>query len=88
MWASKLQQHSALSFADKATYAGYNDVDVHYIRCTNDGSLPAEGTKRILAVIQESSGKKPTVHELAAGHYPHLSKPDELTHLIKKILNL
>ena len=82
-----MKSQSAASFAERATYPGYNDVDVHYIKCTDDQVLRAEPTQRILGVIEESSGKVPIMHEFASGHCPPMSKPADLAKFVKQIVD-
>ena len=86
VWAAKHHQQSVSSFDERATYAGYNDVEVLYVRCTDDQCLPAEATKRVLGLIEQSSGKSPEVFEFASGHNPHISKPRELAEFVRSIL--
>ena len=85
--AKMMQQQSTASFSERATYAGYNDVDVHYIRCEKDMCLPQEAQERILGIIEQSSGKAPTVHRIASGHFPTHSRPEELAEMIKDIVD-
>ena len=84
--AAQMQQQSAASFAERATYAGYNDVEVLYVQCMEDETLPPEGTKRILGVIGESCGTTPRVYQFAGGHCSMMSKPEQCARLVKDIL--
>lgn len=85
-WAMKMSSHSLPSFKEKLRYAGYNDVEVHYVFCENDKIIPPEFQGSMIELINTSSGKEPTVHKIKADHAPTISKRDEMTALVKGIL--
>ncbi|ROV86848.1 hypothetical protein VSDG_10176 [Cytospora chrysosperma] len=54
-WAKLMLEHSTASFKENLAYAGYNDVEVHYIICEDDMIVPAdvvEILKRVIGVAK------------------------------------
>lgn len=78
--------HSKLSFEEPLTYAGYNDVDVHYILCTKDKIIAPEHQRAMVGIIEQSSGRAPTVHEMDSDHVPNISHPEELLEILKSVV--
>lgn len=65
--------HSAVSFSNELTHAGYNNVPVSYLVCELDACIPVEGQKRAIENIEKSSGKNVAVTSINAGHIPNVS---------------
>lgn len=65
--------HSAVSFTNELTHAGYNDIPVSYLVCEIDTCIPLESQKRGIENIEKSSGKKVDVTSLSAAHIPNIS---------------
>lgn len=85
-WAESMNVHSVPSFSEKLTYAGYNDVDVHYILCEKDKIIAPEHQQAMIGMIEQSSGQAPTVHKINSDHAPTVSHPDELAKIVKSIV--
>lgn len=77
---------STASFKEKLAYAGYNDVEVHYIICEADKVIPAEYQYGMIKVIEESSGQEVNRHTISSGHAPNISQPDNLVRILKHIV--
>ena len=86
-WAKQMGDHSTRSFKEKLTYAGYNDVDVHYILCQDDMIIAPEHQRSMIGLIEQSSGHAPKVYELKSGHCPTHSQPQELLKILQDILS-
>jgi hypothetical protein len=78
--------HSTPSFLENTTYAGYNDVNVHYILCEEDKIIPAEAQSAMIDMIKESSGRDVAIHRINSGHCPNITRTDEIAVMIKGIL--
>lgn len=85
-WAQDMGVHSIPSFKEKLTYAGYNDVDVHYVFCGTDKIIAPEHQQAMIGLIEQSSGKAPTVHKMDSDHCPVVSHQEELASIIKTII--
>ena len=81
-WSGLLIPNSDyLHKSHEAIYAGFKDVPVWYIKCTNDLAIvPAEQDMYIGIIRSVNKGVK--VREIEAGHSPFLSKPEETVALI------
>ncbi|KAK5065026.1 hypothetical protein LTR84_000861 [Exophiala bonariae] len=86
MWANRMSVHSTLSFKEKLTYPGYNDVQVHYILCEEDKIIPPQFQQAMIDLIKASSGNEVQVHSINSGHCPTHSQPDNLVNILKKIV--
>lgn len=82
-----MADHSTPSFMEKLSYAGYNDVEVHYIVCEDDKVIPPEYQYGMIEMVKASSGREPKVHKLQSGHAPNISQPDNLVTILKDIVN-
>lgn len=78
--------HSTLSFKEKLSYPGYNDVEVHYIFCEEDLIIPPQFQQAMIDVIKASSGNEVQVHSIKSGHCPTHSQPDNLAKILKGIV--
>lgn len=86
-WASDMGVHSVTSFQEKLTYAGYNDVEVHYIFCGKDKIIAPEHQQAMIGLIEQSSGQAPTVHKIESDHCPVVTHQEELASIVKTILS-
>lgn len=86
-WVQAMSVHSVPSFKEKLTYAGYNDVDVHYIYCEKDKTILPEQQQAMISMIEQSSGRAPTIHKLDSDHCPTVSHPEELASILKILIN-
>jgi hypothetical protein len=75
-WCKKFTQHSARSFADELTYAGYKDVPVSWLLTENDKAVLPHIQQTSIRIIEDSSGQKVDVTKIPFGHMPHVSAPE------------
>lgn len=76
--AGRLAQQSRRSFSDRLTRAAWRTVPSTYVVCEDDRALPAPAQEAMAA-------RSGTVHRIASGHSPFLSRPAELASLLGKI---
>lgn len=79
-------EQSVASFEECLTYAGYNDLPVEYIVCEEDQLFPKDFQYEMIEVIQRASTRAVRIHKLRSGHAPHISQPDNLSLLLKDIV--
>lgn len=84
-WVEKFGRHSAVSFTNELTYAGYKDIPVSYLLCEDDMCIPAKNQREGIELIEKVSGKKVDVTSIKAGHCPIASKPQEVVDWILKV---
>ena len=65
----------------ESTYAGWLDVPVWYLACTEDSALPVHVQRAFLKRAKDS-GANITVREIRSGHSPFLSMPKETAECI------
>ncbi|KIV87264.1 hypothetical protein PV11_02819 [Exophiala sideris] len=70
-------KHSAQSFGNELTYAGYKDIPVSYLFCEEDKAGPPDFQRDMIAMIEEASGRKVDVTSVKGDHCPHLSAEKE-----------
>ncbi|KAF2502696.1 alpha/beta-hydrolase [Lophium mytilinum] len=78
IWIKKFPLHSAVSFTNELTHAGYKTIPVSYLLCEGDLCIPAHKQKAGIELIEKESGKKVDVTYIKAGHCPMISKPQEV----------
>jgi hypothetical protein len=79
-------KHSAISFRDVLTHAGYKDVPVSYLLCENDLAGPPELIQTPgIEMMEQASGRKVDVTGIKAGHTPHLSAERETVEWIVSV---
>ena len=88
-----MSSHSIASFEEHLTYAGYNDVECHWILCTEDKIVPPEGQRGFVSMLEGGGGgdgdgeagkkREVRVWELKSDHCPSVSCPEELLEVIK-----
>lgn len=74
-WVKKFPKHSAISFMNPLTYAGYKHVSCSYLLCEQDLCIPANVQKAGIDMIERESGRKVDVTSIAADHVPNLTSP-------------
>ncbi|KAH8886243.1 alpha/beta-hydrolase [Thozetella sp. PMI_491] len=67
-------KHSAQSFGNVLTYAGYKNIPTSYLLCEKDLAGPPEFQREMISMIEETSGRKVDVTSIEADHFPHLSQ--------------
>ena len=70
-------KHSAQSFGNELTHAGYKDIPVSYLFCEEDLAGPPAFQRDMIAIIEEASGQEVDVTSIKADHCPHLSAEKE-----------
>ncbi|KAH6963087.1 Alpha/beta hydrolase fold-1 [Fusarium avenaceum] len=85
--AKQMPEHSTPSFKEPLTYPGYNDVEVHYIVCEQDKIIPPMFQRGMIEAVKMSAGKDVKVHSLDSGHVPVISQPDNVSKIVKKIID-
>lgn len=76
-WASRILKHSsATRSSSENVYAGWQDVPVCYLKCTDDRASDPGTQSKMIETIGESN-ENVMVKEIFASHSPMLSKPEE-----------
>ncbi|KAJ9606780.1 hypothetical protein H2200_008789 [Cladophialophora chaetospira] len=76
-WVSKLVKFSsAMRAARDSVYAGWTDVPMWYLICTEDKTVVRELQEDLVRKCREA-GASVTTKECKAGHSPMLSRPEE-----------
>ena len=70
-------KHSAQSFGNELTHAGYKDIPVSYLLCEEDMAGPPAFQREMIAMIEEVSGQKVDVTNIQADHCANLSAEKE-----------
>lgn len=81
-WAKQASEHSTISFGGQLTYAGYNDVPIFWLFTANDRTVKPEMQQVCIDNIEQSSKKKVEVHRLDAGHFPFVSRSNDVVRII------
>ncbi|KAI2470418.1 alpha/beta-hydrolase [Annulohypoxylon bovei var. microspora] len=76
-WIEKFQVHSAVSFSNELTHAGYKDVPVSYLLCEEDQCIPPQTQRDAIDIVEKESGNKVDVTYIKAGHCPTLTAPEK-----------
>lgn len=74
---SSFAKHSAQSFGNELTYAGYANIPSSYLLCEEDLAGPPPFQREMIAMIEEASGKKVNVTGVQSGHMVTMSKTKE-----------
>ncbi|KAI1276062.1 Alpha/beta hydrolase fold-1 [Xylaria sp. FL0933] len=77
-WFTQFALHSAVSFTNTITHAGYKDAPVSYLLCEDDLIIPADVQRKEIEMIEAETGSKVDVTSIKAGHCPHLSVLDKV----------
>ncbi|TGJ80763.1 hypothetical protein E0Z10_g8007 [Xylaria hypoxylon] len=77
-WHKLMAQHSAVSFVNPLTHAGYKDVPVSYLLCEDDVVVPPEIQRREIKMIETETGSKVDVTSIKASHCPTASVPEKV----------
>ncbi|KAK5635334.1 hypothetical protein RRF57_011046 [Xylaria bambusicola] len=70
--------HSAVSFANPLTHAGYKDVPVSYLVCEDDLVIPVDWQRKEIEMLEAETGSKVDVTSIKAGHCPTIMHPDKV----------
>lgn len=74
----KFTSHSAASFSNELTHAGYKDVPVSYLFCETDSCILPRIQREGIDMIERESGNKVDVTSINAGHLPSATAPQEV----------
>lgn len=84
-WIKKFPQHSAISFVNPLTHAGYKDIPVSYLLCEKDLVIPPDVQKAGIEMIEKESGRKVDVTAIPRDHVPNARYPEEVADWILKV---
>ncbi|GAM88148.1 hypothetical protein ANO11243_061790 [Dothideomycetidae sp. 11243] len=70
-------KHSARSFMDKLTYAGYEDIPSSWLLTEQDLAGPPPFQREMIATIEKASGAKVDVTSIQGSHICHVVKEKE-----------
>ena len=84
-WVAKFPQHSAISFGNELTHAGYKDIPVSYLLCERDKCITPDVQKAGVEMIEKESGRKVDVTTIQGDHCPMVQHPDEVADWILKV---
>ena len=76
--ANKMSMHSVSSFASELSHAGYWDVPVAFIKCTQDNVIPPDNQQGMIDFVSKEGAHPVKVYELESGHCPNISQPEAL----------
>lgn len=88
-WFKNWPRHSARSFADALTHAGWKDVPVSYLLCEEDRTLDAEKVQKTgIELIERVTGNKVDVTRAPLDHAPNVTAPQTLVDWIVKMAGM
>jgi hypothetical protein len=71
-------EHSAVSFTNSLTHAGYKDVPASYLFCEDDECVVPAAQQKGIDLIERVSGKKVDVTRIKSDHCPNVSHPEKV----------
>ena len=77
--------HSRANFENKLTYAGYRDVEVHYVVCEQDKIIPKEVQRALIETLKKYTAGEVTTHALSAGHLPFVTRRADTLNILREI---
>lgn len=77
-YAKLFTKHSAASFGNPLTYAGYKDVPVSWLFCEEDKAVTPKTQRAGIEIIERESGRPVEVTSIKADHAPNISKLQEV----------
>ncbi|CAL5872448.1 uncharacterized protein PFLUO_LOCUS6712 [Penicillium psychrofluorescens] len=84
-WQSRLVNQSAATFSDRdSIYAGWADVPVWYLHCTEDKAMNLLEQEAMVAGAKQAGASVTTKTLQHAGHSPFLSRVDETVEFIRE----
>jgi pimeloyl-ACP methyl ester carboxylesterase len=78
-WSSKVSTEPTQGWEIPLTYMGWREIPSHYILCEQDRMLPLPLQEHFSSL----AGSVPL--RMDAGHFPHVSQPQQLTAIIQQI---
>lgn len=70
-------KHSAQSFGNELTFAGYKEIPSSYLLCEEDAAGPPSFQRDMIAMIEDASGREVDVTSIQSGHFPMLRAEKE-----------
>ncbi|KAF2801360.1 alpha/beta-hydrolase [Mytilinidion resinicola] len=83
-WVRKFENHSAVTFAGELTHPGYADVEISWLMCKEDKTIPPSFQQGFIDGIEKATGRKVVVDGIETGHCPNASAPEKVVEWIKK----
>ncbi|KAI0423735.1 Alpha/beta hydrolase fold-1 [Xylaria sp. FL1042] len=77
-WHTQFALHSAVSFTNTLTHAGYKDAPVSYLLCEDDLVVSPDTQRKEIEMIETETGSKVDVTSIKAGHCPTISVLDNV----------
>lgn len=87
-WFANWPRHSAASFMNELTHAGYKDVPVSYLLCEADKCVTPDVQRKGIEVIERESGRKVDVTAAQLDHAPIITAPQVLVDWIVKMAEM
>jgi len=84
-WVAKFPQHSAISFVNELTHAGYKDVAVSYFLCERDRCITPDVQRAGIEMMEKASGRKVDVTSFQGDHCPMTLYPQDIANWILKV---
>lgn len=84
-WIEKFPKHSAISFSNELTHAGYKDMPVSCLVCEEDLCIPVDVQDREIEMIERESGMKVDVTRIRADHCPNITSTHATTDWIVSV---
>ena len=78
-------KHSATSFGNEMTKAGYEDIPASWLFCENDLCIPPDVQRTGIEVIEKASEKKVDVTNVKCGHMPNVTAEKETVEWIVSV---
>lgn len=73
-YVKRFPRHSAISFTNELTHAGYKNIPVSYLLCEEDLCITPTLQKEGIAMMEKESGRKVDVTSIKTGHIPNHEK--------------
>lgn len=71
-------KHSARSFVDPLTHAGYMDIPASFLFCEKDTAGPPAFQQAWIEAVEQASGRKVDVTKIQSGHMMNLTNEQDL----------
>ncbi|KIW15627.1 hypothetical protein PV08_05675 [Exophiala spinifera] len=85
-FARMMLPHSRISFTGTLSHSGYHNVPVSYLVCKEDLAVPPQVQEAVIRQIEAESGRKVDVHTCQAGHFPTISRVEEVSRAIRRAI--
>jgi hypothetical protein len=85
-WVKRFGSHSAVSFANELTYAGYKDVPSSWLFCEEDLCIAPKYQQGSIDRIEKVSGKKVDVTKVTLDHCPMAESPEGVRKWVVDVL--